>query len=558
MKNIYLLKYSVKGIKTLDELVSLSFYKKIIPKNPDTQEYNIKAIYGMNGTGKSAIVCSVEILKNLLVNEEYLTNPLVQKKLGELINKKTNELFIEADYLYKYDNGQLLQFYYNVIVSRTVSGKYVVSYEKLTSKNATSKSEKMTTIFEIQNGKIVYIERKEEDKEFTELLFNKTMNLLENSSMACLFMNKLFRNIVIEDKTIYKKELFFKLVSVGVFGLNLHAYMDQYDYHKEYLIENPEKYCEYDIQTKQLQYLIMSIDGLCDLKGSKNYVLKKAYKQFSKAVGELYEFLHIFKSDLKNIEIDRKENKDFWLCDLIMVYDDYKVHAEFESTGIKKLIRLFTYLQKMVRGEIVFIDEFDSNLHDVYLCAILEYLMCLNTQERNIVDQKLWNLSKNLNKLVIKSAEHLSWLFNLQRIERWAEEFRNSGRSGFGKEPDSYYLYLLLYVIYLLKEEVSVGEIPPLAVTLPYNSERIRAQKGVFTVFPQYQNDTKLQNAAKMGVHLDAMQNMTPINHCLHRIKLFNVDRIAYEMMNQGMNISWIYPEMPVVANEIESRRITV
>ena len=51
MKNIYLLKYSVKGIKTLDELVSLSFYKKIIPKNPDTQEYNIKAIYGMNGTG---------------------------------------------------------------------------------------------------------------------------------------------------------------------------------------------------------------------------------------------------------------------------------------------------------------------------------------------------------------------------------------------------------------------------------------------------------------------------------------------------------------------------
>lgn len=172
--------------------------------------------------------------------------------------------------------------------------------------------------------------------------------------MACLFMNKLFRNIVIEDKTIYKKELFFKLVSVGVFGLNLHAYMDQYDYHKEYLIENPEKYCEYDIQTKQLQYLIMSIDGLCDLKGSKNYVLKKAYKQFSKAVGELYEFLHIFKSDLKNIEIDRKENKDFWLCDLIMVYDDYKVHAEFESTGIKKLIRLFTYLQKMVRGEIVF------------------------------------------------------------------------------------------------------------------------------------------------------------------------------------------------------------
>ena len=29
----------------------------------------------------------------------------------------------------------------------------------------------------------------------------------------------------------------------------------------------------------------------------------------------------------------------------------------------------------MVQGKIVFIDEFDSNLHDVYLCALLEYLM---------------------------------------------------------------------------------------------------------------------------------------------------------------------------------------
>lgn len=30
---------------------------------------------------------------------------------------------------------------------------------------------------------------------------------------------------------------------------------------------------------------------------------------------------------------------------------------------------------EMVHGGIVFIDEFDSNLHDVYLCALLEYLM---------------------------------------------------------------------------------------------------------------------------------------------------------------------------------------
>ena len=37
MKNMYLVKYSVKGIKSLDKLVSLAFYKKTITKDMDTQ-----------------------------------------------------------------------------------------------------------------------------------------------------------------------------------------------------------------------------------------------------------------------------------------------------------------------------------------------------------------------------------------------------------------------------------------------------------------------------------------------------------------------------------------
>ena len=84
MKDIYLVNYSVKGIKTIDQLVSLSFYKKIIPRNPDTQDYNVKGIYGMNGSGKSGIVTAVEILKNLLTNPEYLMNPIAQKNLDAM------------------------------------------------------------------------------------------------------------------------------------------------------------------------------------------------------------------------------------------------------------------------------------------------------------------------------------------------------------------------------------------------------------------------------------------------------------------------------------------
>lgn len=72
MQLIYLINYSVKGIKSLDEDVKLSFYK-----NPDMNGYNIKGIYGMNGSGKSGIVTSVKILKSILTDSGYLNNPII-------------------------------------------------------------------------------------------------------------------------------------------------------------------------------------------------------------------------------------------------------------------------------------------------------------------------------------------------------------------------------------------------------------------------------------------------------------------------------------------------
>ena len=82
MKNMYLVKYSVKGIKSLDKLVSLSFYKKTMTKDMDTQGFNIKGIYGMNGSGKSGIMSSIQILKNILtdsnsVSYTHLTLPTI-------------------------------------------------------------------------------------------------------------------------------------------------------------------------------------------------------------------------------------------------------------------------------------------------------------------------------------------------------------------------------------------------------------------------------------------------------------------------------------------------
>ena len=99
MSFFYLLNYSVRGIKSIDEWVELSFYKKTINRNFSFSDYNIKGIYGANGSGKSAIITSVRIIKKIIQDDSYLNNSLIQKKLDELVNKRLGKLEVSIDFL---------------------------------------------------------------------------------------------------------------------------------------------------------------------------------------------------------------------------------------------------------------------------------------------------------------------------------------------------------------------------------------------------------------------------------------------------------------------------
>ena len=378
MKDIYLVKYSVKGIKALEDLVTLSFYKKTISKDPDTQEYNIKGIYGMNGSGKTGIIASMDILKNLIINPGYLNNPIVQNNLDAIINKKTECFFAEVEYLVKFEE-QLLAFKYNVTLTKDNMGKYVISHEKLSSKKATSRNSAFETLFEVSDGKIAVIAENKGD-DFNDVIIEKSTNLLSANSMSALFFEKIFFGVPEKSKE-YRNNCFIGLCLLLVFGRKVHVYLDKTDDHREFFIYNSVVIADdlFEGNSKIDMLLRSSIEmndnSLNVISVYRNLVPKEAYKKFEKTVKKLYEFICIFKSDLKEIQIDKKEDEDIFVCNLIMVYESYKIHAEFESTGIKKLIKLFAYLTEMTQGGIVFVDEFDSNLHDVYLCALLEYLM---------------------------------------------------------------------------------------------------------------------------------------------------------------------------------------
>ncbi|MDO4467094.1 MAG: AAA family ATPase [Bacillota bacterium] len=374
MSNIYLMNYSVKGIKTLDEKITLSFYKKTITTPIETRDYNVKGIYGMNGSGKSGIVASMDILRNLLTQENYLNNPMVQKNLDSMINKKTKELYLEIEYLCNYEKINHL-FKYEVNLKKNKMEKYYISMERLSWKQATSRKE-FETLFEVKNGDILYLNTPEDDY-FRNIFLKKSINVLSNTASSALFFS-LFIN---EDDNFSKSSfLFDSILALFVFGTNIYVYMDQSDNHTDYYLKNMLLYSPEIKHNGMLESLFKSAKemeerflNVFSIEG--NVIPKKLYGDFEKSVDKLKDFIQIFKTDLEDIHIDRKENGDMYVCNLIMVYDSYSINTEFESTGIKKLIKLFAYIQKMAQGEIVFIDELDSNLHDVYLCALLEYLM---------------------------------------------------------------------------------------------------------------------------------------------------------------------------------------
>lgn len=302
--------------------------------------------------------------------------------MHQLINKKLGELFISVDFLVnlnKQENSIPVLMRYMVTISQNSNGKYAISHEKLSCKNACRKSDFMFNVFETQKGDVISV-IDEAENPFLKRFLDKTTNLLEDNSMCVLFFDKVLMDMAKDETDKDYPILFYQLLSLWIFGKSIHVYLDQSDDHSDYIFNNTVGDWSNVKASKEkndlLDHLVaLDSDHLFVLSVANNYIGKENYQKFSQTIEKLAQFLRIFKSDLIRIEIDKKEDHSLYICNLVMVYESYKINAEFESTGVKKLIKLFAYLREMVRGGIVFLDEFDSNLHDVYLCALLEYLM---------------------------------------------------------------------------------------------------------------------------------------------------------------------------------------
>ena len=371
MSNIfYLLNFTVSGIKNIRKEVRLDFYKKTIDKEFDSEKYRIKAIYGENGSGKSALITAVKIYQDITTNENYLSESINQIFLEEIVNKETRCLKIACEYLVTIGSKRLV-YYYEIHIGKSDSDLYEIKYEKLMWKKGDYPNNNYKVVFECREGEITAIGLEDAEE---KMVMQRTMNLLASHSMISLYPNVLQKlNPASMGDTF--RVFVFNIMFCALLPFRFKVYLEEEDQHELYFLRKKWKSNFFDNKSLGADLLLYEENNNIFSSVNDKMVLKENFAKYEEKVKQLTEFIKIFKHELISIDIEKKENGEQYSCELFLNYGTYRINKEFESTGIKKLIRLFDCFTAASEQGIVFIDELDSNLNDVYLCKLIEYFM---------------------------------------------------------------------------------------------------------------------------------------------------------------------------------------
>ena len=402
---VYLLNVRMSGIKSIKNEIRLDFYKKTVDKNFDPDKFRVKAIYGENGSGKTAIITGIKIFQDLMLSNQYLNESKNQRFLDEIINKETSRFTFGCEYITGEEESYIV-YDYNFELEKNNKGDYVIKHESLNLKNGNYPNNNYVNVFECDNGELININCNETVKNIIE---KKTFNLLNKNPFMSLY-------IVDYTSVIEKDKEFSYNIAVMLFLIALiNVYINEEDKHDIYflrktIIESHEKSSEYINDINEILDTISVYSGFDD-----NSISKSEFDKYKESVKQLTKFIQIFKRELKSIDIDAKDDGDNYRCELIFNYGNYKVNKEFESTGIKKLVRLYSAFKAANNYGIAFVDEMDSNINDIYLCKLIEYFMYYGKGQlcftmHNVDPMSLLKQNKNSIDFLSSDNKIVSWV----------------------------------------------------------------------------------------------------------------------------------------------------
>lgn len=356
--DFYLLEFRLKGIKNIEKEITINFYKQDIRKF-NRENYNVKGIFGRNGIGKTAIIKGIEILRNIVLDSDYLT--LKNSLLNEMINKKLKKCYLSTEFLV-IDEDNRKHIFEHSIDLKLKNGKVIIIKEIINKKKLDRKEILRTLI--IENGEI----NRSKSNYFKNLdeIEKLSMNLLERKSIANLMMNNIYENYrEIEIEDIGKGNLDFIHIFIFYNKINIFTHVED-EYYK---IFSPKI-------TDEKWFNEVFFD-LMNREGKNKKLIKKEKKEIEnleKNIKRKMAFLKLFNPEIKKIDFEKRDfDEKYYEIEYIFCYKEYKINFEYESMGMKSLFRLFDVLDTVNNDGIVFVDEIDMSIHDLYLNRLIEF-----------------------------------------------------------------------------------------------------------------------------------------------------------------------------------------
>ena len=284
----YLLNVTVAGVKCIEEEIRLDFYKKIVNQKFDADKYRIKAIYGENGSGKSAIITAVKIFQDIICNSQYLSESKNQKLLDELINKKTQHYKFKCEFLCRLEKDNII-FAYELQLKKNESGLYEIVYEKLSERSGNYSNSRYKSIYEVSNGKLIFVNAQNENYSMIEKM---TYNLLGKSS----FLNIYFFNFnnFNKDTVTDSTRIYVRVCICMVLAFIIKVYLDEEDKHELYFIK---KVFSERIKNDN-NYISENVLEIMDsLSVTDSIIPKNNFDIYVEKINNLTAFLRIFKHE---------------------------------------------------------------------------------------------------------------------------------------------------------------------------------------------------------------------------------------------------------------------
>ena len=356
--DFYLLGFRLNGIKNIEKEIAINFYKQDI-RNFNRENYNVKGIFGRNGIGKTAIIKGIEILRNIVLDSDYLI--LKSSLLNEIINKKLKECYLSSEFLIIDKNNKKHIFEHSINL-KIENGKIIITKEIINKKKLDRKEILKTLI--IENGKI----NKEKSNYFKNLdeIEKLSMNLLDRKSIIKLIIDNVEKNIEKEGTNELKSEKF-EFIYLYVLYLKVNVFTHSEDSHYKMVYINFENQ----------NWLDKIYVDYINQEAKKRNILSKTKEKIenlNKNLKRKERFLKLFNPELNKIEFEKKDfDENYYEIEYVFNYKDYKINFEYESMGMKSLFRLFDVLDTINNSGIVFVDEIDMSIHDLYLNRLIEF-----------------------------------------------------------------------------------------------------------------------------------------------------------------------------------------